>query len=111
MKKSELIDRVAERAEMSRAAAARAVDAVFGTAGGAIAEAVSTVGKLSIPDFGKFTARIRAARKGRNPRTGVVIHVPARTTVTFSPGRKLRDALAERAGEGRGNPGASSRRK
>ena len=107
MKKSEFIDLVAERAEMSKAAAARAVDAIFDTAGGAITEAVRTAGHLSIPGFGKFTSRTRAAREGRNPRTGAAINIPERTSVAFSPGKGLREAMA---GEGGGKGAAKKSR-
>jgi DNA-binding protein HU-beta len=86
---------VADKAEMSRSAAARAVDAIFNTASGAIAEAVDAAGHLSIPGFGKFTRRTRAARTGRNPRTGALIDIPERTSVSFTPGRGLRNLAGE----------------
>jgi len=95
MRKSQFIELVAEKAEMSKASAARVVDAIFDTAGGAISEAVRTAGQLSIPGFGKFSSRTRSAREGRNPRTGMVIQIPERTTVSFSPGKGLRETLAE----------------
>ena len=94
MKKSQFIELVAERAEMSKAAAARVVDAIFDTAGGAISEAVRSAGHLSIPGFGKFSSKTRAAREGRNPRTGTVIQIPERTTVSFSPGKGFRDTMS-----------------
>src|SRR6185436_3245520 len=91
MNKSEFIDAVADKAELTRAAAARVVDAIFDTASGAISEAVHAAGSLSIPGFGKFTRRTRAARSGRNPRTGTEIKIPERTTVGFSAGRGLKE--------------------
>lgn len=91
MNKSQFIDAVAEKAELTRAAAARVVDAIFDTAKGAISEAVHTAGSLSIPGFGKFTRRTRAPRSGRNPRTGTEIKIPERTTVGFSAGRGLKE--------------------
>lgn len=100
MKKSQFIDLVAERAEMSKAAAARVVDAIFDTAGGAISEAVRTAGHLSIPGFGKFSSKTRAAREGRNPRTGTVIQIPERTTVSFSPGKGFKDTMSGSRGGG-----------
>jgi DNA-binding protein HU-beta len=102
MKKSQFIELVAERAEMSRAAAARVVDAIFDTAGGAISEAVRTAGSLSIPGFGKFSSTTRAAREGRNPRTGTVIQIPERTTVSFSPGKGFKDTMSGSAAGGAG---------
>jgi DNA-binding protein HU-beta len=91
MNKSEFIDMVADKAELTRAAAARVVDAIFDTASGAISEAVHAAGSLSIPGFGKVTRRTRAARAGRNPRTGSEIKIPERTTVGFSAGRGLKE--------------------
>ena len=102
MKKSQFIELVAERAEMSKAAAARVVDAIFDTAGGAISEAVRTAGSLSIPGFGKFSSKTRAAREGRNPRTGTVIQIPERTTVSFSPGKGFKDTMSGSAAGGAG---------
>lgn len=101
MKKAEFVELVADKAEMSKAAAARAVDAIFNTATGAISEAVDAAGHLSIPGFGKFTRRTRAARVGRNPRTGAVIDIPERTSVSFTPGRGLRNLAAAQAGDGK----------
>lgn len=91
MNKAKFIEMVADKAEMSRTAAARAVDAIFNTANGAITEAVDAAGHLSIPGFGKFKRRTRAARTGRNPRTGRVIDIPERTSIGFTPGRGLRN--------------------
>src|SRR5688500_18409292 len=91
MNKSEFIDKVADKAQMSRAAAARAVDAIFDTAGGAVSSAVHTLGELSIPGFGKFTKKTRAARQGRNPRTGAVIDIPERSTISFTAGKNFRE--------------------
>jgi DNA-binding protein HU-beta len=123
MKKSEFIDAVAEKAQMSKAAAARAVEAIFDTASGAVSEAVQKAGHLSIPGFGKFTRRTRAARKGRNPRTGQEIDIPERNTVSFTPGKGFRDSLgavatsapaaetsagAKRGGAAKGGGGAKS---
>lgn len=97
MTKSELIERVAERAELSRVAAARAVEAIFDTASGAISEAVHSAGSLSIPGFGRFAKKTRAAGKRRDPRSGVLIDVPERATVTFRPGSGFHAAEPVRA--------------
>jgi DNA-binding protein HU-beta len=107
MKKSEFIDRVAEKAETSRAAAARMVDAIFDATSGAIAEAVRAGSQVAIPGFGRFKTKTRPARKGRNPRTGAEIDIPERQVVTFSPGRGLRDALAGEGGKARGGKSAA----
>ena len=97
MKKSELIERVAEKAETSKAAAARVVDAIFDTGSGAIAEAVRAGRQVSIPGFGKFRSKERAARKGRNPRTGREIQIPKSTVVSFTAGKGLKDAVSRKA--------------
>lgn len=99
MKKSEFIDLVAEKAEMSKAAATRAVEAIFDTTSGAISEAIRTGGQVGLPGFGRFRTKQRPARKGRNPQTGAEIDIPARTVVQFSAGKGLREVLS---GGGRG---------
>ena len=96
MKKSELIERVAEKAQTSKAAAARVVDAIFDTGSGAIAEAVRAGKQVSIPGFGKFRPKERAARKGRNPRTGREIQIPKSTVVSFTAGKGLKDAVGKK---------------
>lgn len=120
MNKSELIERVAEKAELTRAVAARVVDAIFDTATGAISEAVHVRGSLSIPGFGRFTKRKRAATTGRHPRTGSEIQVPERSVIVFRAGKGLRrggGAVRRRApGAARGSrpragvPGAAATR-
>ena len=96
MNKSEFIDMVAERAELTRAAAARVVDAIFDTASGAISDAVHAAGALSIPGFGKFTKRTRAARTGRNPRTGETVPVEEKVIPVFKTGKEMRQRLNRR---------------
>ena len=97
MKKSELIERVAEKAQTSKAAAARIVDAIFDTGSGAIAEAMRAGQQVSIPGFGKFRPKERAARKGRNPRTGREIQIPKSIVVSFTAGKGLKDAVSRKA--------------
>jgi DNA-binding protein HU-beta len=96
MKKSELIEMVAERAQESKAAVGRVVDAIFDAGNGAIAEAVKAGKEVSIPGFGKFRSKKRAARKGRNPQTGKQIDIPESTVVSFSPGKSFKDSIAGR---------------
>lgn len=93
MKKSEFIASVAEKAELSKAAAARAVDAIFDSTSGAIADAVRATGQLSLPGFGRFKSKTRPARQGRNPQTGAPIDIPEKQTVAFSAGKGLQEAL------------------
>ncbi len=94
MKKKDFIERVAEKAEMTRSAAARTVEAIFDAAEGAIVEAVRAGEHISLPGFGKFRTKTRGARKGRNPRTGKEINIPARTVMSFSSGKGVSDTLA-----------------
>lgn len=108
MNKSQFIEKVAEKAEMSRAAAARVVDAIFDAASGAISEAVHAADGLSIPGFGKFTRKTRPARSGRNPRTGARIQVPERTTVSFSAGRTLKSPSTAKPRRARKTASASA---
>jgi DNA-binding protein HU-beta len=89
MNKTELTDAVAEAADMTKADAARALDAVLSTISGTLAkgEQVGVVG------FGTFLVRQRAARTGRNPQTGAEIQIAAATVPAFKPGKALKDAV------------------
>ena len=89
MNKSELIDQVANAADLSKAAAGRAVDAALDAINGSLkqSEPVSLVG------FGTFLVRERAARQGRNPQTGENIQIAASRAAAFKPGKALKDAL------------------
>jgi DNA-binding protein HU-beta len=95
MRKSEFIDKVARKAEMSRDAAARAVEAIFDTAKGTLAESIRSNGHVSLPGFGRFRAKTRAARRGRNPQTGALIEIPERNVIQFTPGPALQRVLEE----------------
>jgi DNA-binding protein HU-beta len=107
MKKKDLIDKVAEKAETSKAAATRVFDAIFDAASGAITEAVQAGENVSIPGFGKFRTKVRPARKGRNPQTGAEIDIPERTVVQFAAGKRLHEAV--KGGGGSAKP-ASGRK-
>ena len=87
--KGELIDKIAASADISKADAARALDATQGAISGSLqnAESVSLVG------FGTFLVRERAARDGRNPATGAAIKIAAAKVPAFKPGKALKDAL------------------
>ena len=73
MTKSELIDKIAKEAKIPRAAAERAVNSLTAT----ITEVLKTGNKITLPGFGTFLVSNRSARKGRNPRTGEEIDIPA----------------------------------
>ena len=89
MNKKELIEAVAEKAGMSRAQAARAVDATLAS----VAEALSEGKKVQLLGFGTFEAKTRPARQGRNPRTNEVLEIPESKNVGFKAGSALRAKL------------------
>lgn len=93
MNKSELVQQLASRADLSRAEASRAVDALFSVENGIIAEALRTGDKVQITGFGSFESKRREARKGRNPRTGKEIDIAASTSAAFRVGKGLKDRL------------------
>jgi DNA-binding protein HU-beta len=87
--KTELINEVAEAAELSKKDATKAVDAVFT----AIQNALASGDKVQLIGFGNFEVRERAARKGRNPQTGEEIEIAASKVPAFKPGKALKDAV------------------
>ncbi|MFP4147424.1 MAG: HU family DNA-binding protein [Halorhodospira sp.] len=89
MNKSELIEAVADSADLSKAAASRAVDAMVES----VTEALREGDQVTLVGFGTFTVRERAARTGRNPRTGETIQIPASKVPGFKPGKALKDAI------------------
>lgn len=89
MNKSELIEAVAASADIPKAAAGRAVDAVVETITGALKEGDQVV----LVGFGTFGVKERAARTGRNPQTGQPIEIAAATIPSFKAGKALKDAV------------------
>lgn len=89
MNKSELIDAVAASADLSKAAAGRAIDAVVG----AITKALKKSDDVVLVGFGTFTVRKRAARAGRNPRTGEAITIKAAKVPSFRAGKALKESV------------------
>ena len=89
MNKTDLVNAVAEKTELSKKDAAKAVDAVFET----VMDSLSEGEKVQIIGFGNFEVRERKARKGRNPQTGEEIQIPASTVPAFKAGKALRDAV------------------
>ncbi len=89
MTKQDLVDAVADETGLSKRGAASAVEATLaGISKGIVADK-----RLSLSGFGTFTVRDRAARTGRNPRTGEAITIAASSTVGFKPAPALKDAL------------------
>lgn len=88
MNKTDLINQMAERAEISKATAGRVIDAITG----AVTEALSKGEEVAILGFGTFKVSERAARTGRNPQTGAEIQIAASKVPTFKAGKALKDA-------------------
>ena len=89
MNKVELVEAVAKSAGLTKSAAAQAVDATFE----AITKALKKGEKVPVVGFGTFGVSKRAAREGRNPRTGETVKIAARKAVTFKAGSALKDAV------------------
>lgn len=89
MKIADLIDRVSEAAELSKADARKAIDAVVA----ALTDAAKSGEEASLPEFGKFKVKDVPAREGRNPATGATITIAASRKLTFAPAKGLKDAL------------------
>jgi DNA-binding protein HU-beta len=89
MNKAELIEAVSTQTGLQRADATRAVDAVFDT----ITSALKAGDSVSLLGFGTFTVKARAARSGRNPRTGETIEIAASKVPGFKAGKALKDAV------------------
>ena len=89
MNKSELIDHIAESSDISKAAAARALDATIE----GITQSLQNAESVSLVGFGTFLVRERAARSGRNPQTGATIEIAAAKVPAFKAGKALKDAL------------------
>lgn len=89
MTKAELVDFIAEKADLTKADAARALEAVMEGVTAGLRES----GKVTLVGFGTFTAKKRDARTGRNPQTGETVKIAARVVPGFKAGSKLKDAL------------------
>lgn len=89
MNKSELIEHIAKQADISKAAATRALDAVVG----GVKTTLKKNGTVTIVGFGTFAVTKRAGRTGRNPRTGAAIKIKPSKVPRFRPGKALKEAL------------------
>ena len=89
MNKAEFTSAVADDAEMSKADASRAVDAMIGV----ITKALKSGDTVTLVGFGTFSVRKRAARQGRNPQTGDTIKIKASKNPAFKAGKALKDAV------------------
>ena len=91
MSKSDLVNHMADKAGISKASAAEAMDALVGAIEDGIAKSKTGDG-VRVPGLGTFTVRHRAARTGRNPRTGESIQISASYSVGFKAAKNLKDA-------------------
>ena len=89
MNKAELVDAIADSADLSKAGASRALDAVISS----ITDALKEGDQVALVGFGTFTVKDRAARTGRNPQTGAEIQIAAANVPAFKPGKALKDAV------------------
>ncbi len=89
MNKAELTEAMAEAADISKAAAARALDGMID----AVTEALKNGDQVSLIGFGTFSVRDRAARTGRNPQTCEAINIAASKNPAFKAGKALKDAV------------------
>ena len=89
MNKSELIESIADKANLSKADAGRALEAFIDSIGGSLAKGDT----ISIPGFGTFAVRQNKQRTGRNPQTGEQITIKASKSATFKAGKGLKDRL------------------
>lgn len=89
MKKTEFIDAVSEKANLSKADATRAVESMIDI----ISDSLKSGEQVVLTGFGTFLVRKREARSGRNPRTGEVIQIEASNVPAFKAGKALKDAV------------------
>ncbi|KMT65741.1 nucleoid-associated protein HU-beta [Catenovulum maritimum] len=89
MNKSQLIDKIAAGADISKASAGRALDSFID----AVSEALQEEDQVALVGFGTFSVRERAARTGRNPQSGETIEIAAAKVPAFKPGKALKDAV------------------
>ena len=89
MTKACLVDYIAEKADLTKADAARALDAMLE----GVSKGLKKEGKVTLVGFGTFTAKKRAAHTGRNPQTGEAVKIAARVVPGFKAGSKLKDSL------------------
>jgi integration host factor subunit beta len=96
MTKAELVEEVARAAELNKRDAEVIVETVFGSIIGALHKGE----KVELRGFGSFRTRERGPRRGRNPKTGEPVDVPAKRVPYFKPGKELKEYFTESPGEG-----------
>lgn len=93
MNKTEMADKLADKADISKAQASDIIDHIFSTDEGIIANELNSGGKVNITGFGSFSTKHRSARQGRNPATGASITIPAKNYPHFSASKNLKDRI------------------
>ena len=89
MTKADLVERVAEEAEMTKKDAEQLVEIIFES----IVSTLNKGEKIELRGFGSFRVRHREARKGRNPKTGASVNIPAKRVAYFKPGKELKEVI------------------
>jgi DNA-binding protein HU-beta len=95
--KTEMAEKLARKADISKAQATEIIDIIFSTKSGEgiIAVELDAGNKVNITGFGTFSTRSRSERQGRNPATGETITIPARKYAHFAPAKGLKDRVVE----------------
>ncbi|MEP6741390.1 MAG: integration host factor subunit beta, partial [bacterium] len=104
MTKAELVEDVAEAAELTKKDAERLVEIVFES----IIETLNQGEKIELRGFGSFRVRERGARRGRNPKTGDPVSIPAKRVPYFKPGKELKELINDTSASTRRAPESSA---
>ncbi|CAN5512827.1 MAG: integration host factor subunit beta [Pyrinomonadaceae bacterium] len=104
MTKAELVEDVARAAELTKKDAERLVEIVFES----IIETLNQGEKIELRGFGSFRVRERGARRGRNPKTGDPVNIPAKRVPYFKPGKELKELINDDGPPATTSPDASS---
>lgn len=93
MNKTEMANTLASKTAISQVKALEIVNALFGVDEGILTQELADAGKVTIPGFGTFGSKTRAARVGTNPATGAKIKIASKKYVYFKPGKNLREMI------------------
>ena len=103
MTKAELVEDVARAAELTKKDAERLVEIVFES----IIETLNLGEKIELRGFGSFRVRERGARRGRNPKTGDPVDIPAKRVPYFKPGKEMKELINEESSDDNSTAGAN----
>ena len=93
MNKSDLVQALSTKSDLSKAQALKAIEALFSTDDGLIIDALKRGEQVQISGFGTFETKQRKARTGRNPRTGTEIRIGPTVSASFRPGKALKESV------------------